>query len=130
MRTGQEICARLSEADLPPSDAWNPKVGFSSEVPQVRLTCDQGWHIASIRFASFGTPEGDCGAYVQGSCHVNVTSIWQSFRALIILYFELVSSGRISINLLCLLRLYLTCFNVDTTGLRGQTAMLSSGLCS
>nr|XP_027105178.1 beta-galactosidase 6-like [Coffea arabica] len=76
-RTGQEICASLSEADLPPSDTWNPKVGFSSEVPQVRLTCDQGWHIASIRFASFGTPEGDCGAYMQGSCHANVTSIYQ-----------------------------------------------------
>ncbi|XP_056167796.1 beta-galactosidase isoform X2 [Syzygium oleosum] len=37
--------------------------------PKVHLWCSPGQKISSIRFASFGTPEGTCGSFQQGSCH-------------------------------------------------------------
>lgn len=76
-RTGQEICGIVSDSDHPPVDTWKPHVGFGSTVPQVRLACDEGWNIASVNFASFGTPKRKCGALVPGSCHRNVSSIVQ-----------------------------------------------------
>ncbi|KAM4102132.1 hypothetical protein ACB094_05G200400 [Castanea mollissima] len=76
-RTGQEICAHVSEADPPPADSWKPNQEFNSQVPEVRLNCEQGWHINMINFASFGTPRGNCGTFSPGICHVNVTSIVQ-----------------------------------------------------
>ncbi|XP_044484003.1 beta-galactosidase 1-like [Mangifera indica] len=37
--------------------------------PEAHLMCGPGQKISSIKFASFGTPEGVCGSYRQGSCH-------------------------------------------------------------
>lgn len=37
--------------------------------PKVHLECDFGQKISAVKFASFGTPEGVCGSYRQGSCH-------------------------------------------------------------
>ncbi|KAH7565478.1 hypothetical protein ACOSP7_020134 [Xanthoceras sorbifolium] len=37
--------------------------------PKAHLMCGPGQKITSIKFASFGTPEGVCGSYRQGSCH-------------------------------------------------------------
>ncbi|XP_047317003.1 beta-galactosidase-like [Impatiens glandulifera] len=37
--------------------------------PKAHLSCAPGQHISSIKFASFGTPEGSCGAFTQGGCH-------------------------------------------------------------
>ncbi|CAA2956742.1 beta-galactosidase-like [Olea europaea subsp. europaea] len=37
--------------------------------PKVHLSCDPGQKILSIKFASFGTPEGVCGNFQEGSCH-------------------------------------------------------------
>lgn len=37
--------------------------------PKAHLMCGPGQKIKSIKFASFGTPEGVCGSYRQGSCH-------------------------------------------------------------
>ncbi|KAM3749632.1 hypothetical protein ACB098_05G201100 [Castanea mollissima] len=76
-RTGQEICAHVSEADPPPADSWKPNQVFNPQIPVVRLNCEQGWHISMINFASFGTPSGNCGTFSPGICHVNVTSIVQ-----------------------------------------------------
>ena len=39
--------------------------------PRAHLWCDPGKKISSIKFASFGTPEGSCGNYRQGSCHAH-----------------------------------------------------------
>nr|POE50522.1 beta-galactosidase 6 [Quercus suber] len=61
-RTGQEICAHVSEADPPPADSWKPNQEFKSQIPEVRLNCEQGWHINMINFASFGTPRGNCAS--------------------------------------------------------------------
>ncbi|KAI9197857.1 hypothetical protein LWI28_005597 [Acer negundo] len=47
-RAGQDICSFVSEADPPPVDSWKPNVEFKSQIPQVRLACDRGWHISSI----------------------------------------------------------------------------------
>ncbi|XP_042036626.1 beta-galactosidase-like [Salvia splendens] len=37
--------------------------------PKAHLSCDAGQKISSIKFASFGTPQGSCGNFRQGSCH-------------------------------------------------------------
>ncbi|KAG8385614.1 hypothetical protein BUALT_Bualt03G0063400 [Buddleja alternifolia] len=74
-RTGQQICSRVSEDDLPPADTWERSVNFVSRTPELRLACESGWHIASISFASFGTHVGKCGALSPGSCHTDVSSI-------------------------------------------------------
>lgn len=74
-RTGQEVCAHVSDSDPLPADAWKSNLEFVSRSPEVRLACEQGWQITSIAFASFGTPTGHCGAFSLGSCHIDVLSI-------------------------------------------------------
>ncbi|KAL3632917.1 hypothetical protein CASFOL_025901 [Castilleja foliolosa] len=37
--------------------------------PKAHLSCAPGQKISSIKFASFGTPQGQCGNFLQGSCH-------------------------------------------------------------
>ncbi|XP_062097106.1 beta-galactosidase 3-like [Humulus lupulus] len=36
---------------------------------KIRLKCEPGKTISSIKFASFGTPFGSCGNFQQGKCH-------------------------------------------------------------
>ncbi|XP_074329334.1 beta-galactosidase 6-like [Apium graveolens] len=76
-RTGQHLCGHVSDADHPSADSWKPDLDFKSQKPEVRLACDQGYTIASIPFASYGTPEGVCGAFSHGTCHANVLSTVQ-----------------------------------------------------
>ncbi|XAR66402.1 Beta-galactosidase [Bertholletia excelsa] len=74
-RTGQEVCAHVSEVDPPPAEYWKPQLDSVSQSPQVHLTCEQGWHISSVSFASFGNPMGRCGAFRRGNCHKSIMSI-------------------------------------------------------
>ncbi|KAI3463273.1 hypothetical protein Pfo_019936 [Paulownia fortunei] len=37
--------------------------------PKAHLSCAAGQKISSIKFASFGTPQGVCGNFHEGSCH-------------------------------------------------------------
>ncbi|KAK6124416.1 hypothetical protein DH2020_041836 [Rehmannia glutinosa] len=76
-QNGQHICGHVSETDLPPADTWEPNVGFKSRTPELRLACETGWHIASVRLASFGTPQGNCGAFNPGICHADISSLVQ-----------------------------------------------------
>ncbi|WCJ26958.1 Beta-galactosidase [Euphorbia peplus] len=76
-RTGQEICSVVSEDDPPPVDSWKSNLEFESLVPEVRLSCEQGWHIISINFASYGTPVGNCGTLGLGNCHADMLSLVQ-----------------------------------------------------
>ncbi|XP_052201192.1 beta-galactosidase 6-like isoform X2 [Diospyros lotus] len=76
-RTGQVVCSHVSETDPPPADSWKPKSSFVFQTPQVRLSCEQGWFITKIVFASFGNPTGHCGAFSLGSCHNDVLPIVQ-----------------------------------------------------
>ncbi|KAL2539140.1 Beta-galactosidase 1 [Abeliophyllum distichum] len=39
--------------------------------PKAHLWCAPGQKISSIKFASFGTPEGVCGSFREGSCHAH-----------------------------------------------------------
>lgn len=39
--------------------------------PKAHLQCGPGQKITTVKFASFGTPEGTCGSYRQGSCHAH-----------------------------------------------------------
>lgn len=39
--------------------------------PKAHLSCGPGQKISSIKFASFGTPEGVCGSFREGSCHAH-----------------------------------------------------------
>ncbi|RWR77613.1 beta-galactosidase isoform X2 [Cinnamomum micranthum f. kanehirae] len=63
------VCAHINE--------WQPimrtiKTYGSLEVaqrPKAHLMCDPGQKISAIKFASFGTPQGECGSYQEGSCH-------------------------------------------------------------
>lgn len=73
-RTGQEICGHVSESDLPPVDSWKLNTESIPKHPEVRLACEKGWQITSITFASYGTPQGYCGTFSQGSCHLDVLS--------------------------------------------------------
>ncbi|XP_062013258.1 beta-galactosidase 8-like [Rosa rugosa] len=75
-RTGQEICAYVSDTDPPPASSWKPNSEFMSQNPEVQLTCEHGWHITSINFASYGTPIGSCGAtFTLGTCNADVLTI-------------------------------------------------------
>ncbi|ESR62475.1 hypothetical protein CICLE_v10017808mg [Citrus x clementina] len=76
-KTGQDICSFVSEADPPPVDSWKPNLGVVSSSPQVQLACERGWHIAAINFASYGIPEGNCGSFRPGACHMDVLPIVQ-----------------------------------------------------
>lgn len=76
-RTGQEICSFVSETDPPPVDSWKPNLEFTSQSPEARLKCERGWYITSINFASFGSPEGNCGTFSTGICHADISPIVQ-----------------------------------------------------
>lgn len=72
-RTIGSACAYISE--------WHPTVKNwhiqnwgkpeNPERPTVELSCSSGQKISSIKFASFGTPEGVCGSYREGRCHAH-----------------------------------------------------------
>ena len=81
-----EICAQVSEADPLPADSWKPNQESKSQTPEVRLNCEQGWHINMINFASIGTPRGNCGTFTPGICDVNVTSIVQQLKKLLLVH--------------------------------------------
>ena len=70
----------MSEDDPPPAVSWKPNLEFMSQNPEVRLTCEQGWLIAAINFASFGTPEGHCGTFSPGNCHSDMLTVVQKVR--------------------------------------------------
>ncbi|CAH9056061.1 unnamed protein product [Cuscuta epithymum] len=72
-REVESVCADIYE--------WQPqlmnwKMQASGEVnkplrPKAHLSCGFGQNISSIKFASFGTPEGVCGNFQEGSCHAS-----------------------------------------------------------
>ena len=39
--------------------------------PKAHLMCAPGQKISSIKFASFGTPQGVCGSFQEGNCHAH-----------------------------------------------------------
>ncbi|KAL9248596.1 Beta-galactosidase 5-like protein [Drosera capensis] len=64
------LCAHASE-NHHTIENWNLESDGETMVHEakVHLQCAQGRHISSINFASFGTPSGTCGSFVQSECH-------------------------------------------------------------
>lgn len=66
------VCAEINEWQ-PTLTNWkiltSRKVHRNPLRPKAHLWCSPGQVISSVRFASFGTPEGTCGNFLQGSCH-------------------------------------------------------------
>ncbi|KAL5973631.1 hypothetical protein ACLOJK_030285 [Asimina triloba] len=72
-RTVGSVCADVSEWQ-PSLKKWHIKAYGSPERPQrpkAHLWCADGQKISSIKFASFGTPQGVCGSYQEGKCHAH-----------------------------------------------------------
>lgn len=67
------ICSDMNEWQ-PNLVNWHLKSSGRIEKPlrpKAHLWCAPGQKISSIKFASFGTPQGSCGNYKQGSCHAH-----------------------------------------------------------
>lgn len=70
-RARSSVCADASEHH-PTIENW--QIDSSGETKmihnvKVHLRCAPGQTIASIKFASFGTPLGACGSFQKGTCH-------------------------------------------------------------
>ncbi|XP_008805774.2 beta-galactosidase-like isoform X3 [Phoenix dactylifera] len=59
------VCAEISEWQ-PSFNNWKTK---GNGRPKAHLSCPTGQQMTSIKFASFGTPQGACGSFSEGSCH-------------------------------------------------------------
>ncbi|CAI9105117.1 OLC1v1003974C1 [Oldenlandia corymbosa var. corymbosa] len=66
------LCSTVSESHPMPVDMWNTLDQDSSSEkagPTLSLECPHPNEvISSIKFASFGTPEGTCGSFSHGKC--------------------------------------------------------------
>ncbi|XP_026458949.1 beta-galactosidase 3-like [Papaver somniferum] len=65
------VCALISE-DYPSFEyeSWKEDMTVKNESnPTLHLSCPKGTIISAIKFASFGTPTGECGSYSVGDCH-------------------------------------------------------------
>ncbi|CAN6440626.1 unnamed protein product [Victoria cruziana] len=75
-RSVGSICADVSEHH-PNINNWNIESNDNSEAqqkPKMHLQCTEGQSITSIKFASFGTPTGTCGSFIQGACHAPLSN--------------------------------------------------------
>lgn len=66
-RSVSSVCADVSEWQ-PSMSNWHTR---DHGQPKVRLFCGTGQNITAIKFASFGTPQGVCGGFSEGSCHAH-----------------------------------------------------------
>lgn len=64
-RSTETVCADVSEWQ-PSIKNWHIKDYGTSKL---HLFCDPSQKMTQIKFASFGTPQGVCGNFSQGSCH-------------------------------------------------------------
>ncbi|ESW04192.1 hypothetical protein PHAVU_011G074300 [Phaseolus vulgaris] len=64
------LCSHISDSHPPPVDLWNSDAESGSKVgPVMLLECPYpNQVISSIKFASFGTPQGACGNFKHGNC--------------------------------------------------------------
>lgn len=70
-RATTSVCASAQEQH-PTVVNWHTDSNGESEMlrqAKIHLECAAGQTISGIKFASFGTPSGTCGAYQLGTCH-------------------------------------------------------------
>ncbi|XP_047175407.1 beta-galactosidase 8-like [Vigna umbellata] len=67
------VCSHVSESHPPHVDLWNSDAESGRTVgPVLLLECPYpNQVISSIKFASFGTPQGTCGNFKHGNCSSN-----------------------------------------------------------
>ncbi|KAG2397611.1 Beta-galactosidase 8 [Vigna angularis] len=67
------VCSHVSESHPPHVDLWNSDAESGRTVgPVLLLECPYpNQMISSIKFASFGTPQGTCGNFKHGNCSSN-----------------------------------------------------------
>lgn len=83
------ICAHLGEGH-PSVESWSEADNVHREnKATVHLKCPDNAQITTIKFASFGTPQGSCGSYSIGDCHdPNSTSLVEKVIVCFLLLFE------------------------------------------
>ncbi|KAJ0714175.1 putative glycosidase [Helianthus annuus] len=65
----ESVCSQVSESHPLPMEAWSQDKSKSKSKASVSLECPRpNQVISSIKFASFGTPQGTCGNYSHGEC--------------------------------------------------------------
>ena len=66
----ESLCSHVSQNHPLPIEAWSQnKKSKSKSEPRVSLECPHpNQVISSIKFASFGTPQGKCGSFSHGEC--------------------------------------------------------------
>ncbi|XP_057850340.2 beta-galactosidase 2 isoform X2 [Cryptomeria japonica] len=62
------VCVHVSE-----SHPQRNNKGRQLQIPKVRLKCGTGQKISAIKFASYGTPSGECGSFQKGVCHARTS---------------------------------------------------------
>ncbi|XP_004505982.1 beta-galactosidase 8 [Cicer arietinum] len=69
----ESVCSHVSESHPPPVSMWNLDTESGTEVgPVLSLECPSpNQVITSIKFASYGTPQGTCGNFNHGRCSSN-----------------------------------------------------------
>jgi hypothetical protein len=68
VRVVDTICSDIGEDYPPPLSEWSSGLANISS-PELSLECGNRQTIASVKFASFGTPTGRCGNFQRGLCH-------------------------------------------------------------
>lgn len=71
-RSVNSVCAHMAESHAQSINFWRLESTDRVQklhIPRLHLQCDVGQQISAIKFASFGTPQGECGSFQQGSCH-------------------------------------------------------------
>eukprot|EP00252_Welwitschia_mirabilis_P005340 TRINITY_DN15846_c0_g1_i1.p1 TRINITY_DN15846_c0_g1~~TRINITY_DN15846_c0_g1_i1.p1 ORF type:complete len:802 (+),score=93.62 TRINITY_DN15846_c0_g1_i1:301-2406(+) len=71
VRSEENICSFISEEHPITVRAWKKQkaTGINAGAPKLHLKCPGAKLISSIKFASFGTPHGSCGKFVEDKCH-------------------------------------------------------------
>ncbi|KAK7262331.1 hypothetical protein RJT34_29899 [Clitoria ternatea] len=69
----ESLCSHVSESHPPPVDLWNSDTEPGRKIgPEMSLECPYpNQVISSVKFASFGTPQGTCGNFSHGQCSSN-----------------------------------------------------------
>ncbi|KAI7736627.1 hypothetical protein M8C21_025712 [Ambrosia artemisiifolia] len=74
-RSMTSACADMFEYHTNTTDWHTESNGKMQPIrrPKIHLQCSPGLLISSIKFASFGTPIGTCGAFQLGTCHARAS---------------------------------------------------------
>jgi hypothetical protein len=67
------LCSHISEFHPLDFRSFVQENSTISDKAILQLECTTGQQIATITFASFGNPYGECGNFLKGSCHADTS---------------------------------------------------------